>query len=135
MDQSEKKWNIVIWIIQIILASIFILAGFMKATQPIDVLGKNMSWVYDFPAFIVRFVGIAELLGGIALILPALLRIQPWLTPMASLGLLLIMVFAAVYHLYKGEYSAILINLILAGMASLVAWGRFSKAAILPKNV
>jgi len=72
----SKALHISLWIAQVILAAMFLMAGVMKSTQPIEQLGASMSWVNDFSAGMVRFIGISELLGGIGLLLPALLRIK-----------------------------------------------------------
>ena len=100
----------------------FLMAGIMKSTQPIEELGKSMPWVNEVSAGMVRFVGISELLGGIGLILPALLRIKPILTPLAALGIFIIMILAFLYHIAKGEYEALGFNVILAAAAFFIAW-------------
>lgn len=105
----------------------------MKATQPIEELSQSMTWVNDFSAGMVRFIGISELLGGIGLLLPALLRIKPIFTPLAALGLFIIMVLAFIYHISNAEYQALGINLILGAIAVFIAWGRYKKAPIQPK--
>lgn len=104
----------------------------MKSTQPIEELGKSMTWVNDFSVSLVRFIGVSELLGGIGLLLPALLRIKPIFTPLAALGLFIIMVFAFVYHITKGEYEVLGINVILGALALFIAWGRYKKVPIQP---
>ena len=130
----SKALHISLWIAQVILAAMFLMAGVMKSTQPIEQLGASMSWVNDFSAGMVRFIGISELLGGIGLLLPALLRIKPVLTPLAALGLFTVMVFALVYHITKGEYESLGINVILGAIAFFIAWGRYKKVPIAEKN-
>ncbi len=132
-NRSSKALNITLWIVQVILAGMFIMAGMMKSTQPIEDLGKTMPWVNDVSAGLVRFIGISELLGGIGLIFPALLRIKPILTPVAALGIFIIMVLAFVYHIAKGENEALGFNVILAAASLFVAWGRFRKAPVISK--
>ncbi len=121
------------WVAQVLLAAMFLMAGIMKATQPIEELSQSMTWVNDFSAGMVRFIGISELLGGIGLLLPALLRIKPIFTPLAALGLFIIMVLAFIYHISNAEYQALGINLILGAIAVFIAWGRYKKAPIQPK--
>jgi len=133
-NKSSKALNISLWITQVILAAMFLMAGIMKSTQPIEELGKSMPWVNEVSAGMVRFVGISELLGGIGLILPALLRIKPILTPLAALGIFIIMILAFLYHIAKGEYEALGFNVILAAAAFFIAWGRYRKVPILPKS-
>jgi len=124
MKDNSKLLNIVLWVVQVLLASMFIMAGFTKITTPIDDLRPIMSWVNDFPSFFVRFVGFAELLGALGLILPSLLRFRPNLLPLAALCLSFVMFSALVYHIIKGEYEALLLNIILGGLSFFVAWGR-----------
>lgn len=130
---NNKKLNVVLWISQIILALMFLMAGVMKSTQPIEELGKNLPWVNEVPLELVRFIGISELLGGIGLIIPSVIRFKPQLTPLAAFGLFIIMVLAFVYHLLNGENSALIFNTILGAIALFIAWGRFKKAPITAK--
>ena len=132
LPTPAKGWNIALWIVQILLAGMFIMAGFMKTTTPIAELSAQMAWTGEMPG-LVRFIGISEILGGLGLILPSLLRIRPSLTVLAALGLVTIMVLAAIFHISRGETSAIGMNFLLAGLAGFVAWGRSRKAPILPK--
>ena len=131
---TSKAVNISLWIAQAILAIMFIMAGVMKSTQPIEQLGTSLPWVNDVSSGLVRFIGISELLGGIGLLLPALLRIKPMLTPLAALGIFTIMVFAFVYHITKGEYEALGFNVILAAIAFFIAWGRYKEVPVQPKS-
>src|SRR5262245_22830625 len=81
-----------LWTVQVLLAIAFGMAGVMKATQPIEVLAAQMVWPGDVPSALVRFIGVSELLGGIGLVLPAATRIQPRLTPLAAVGLVVVMI-------------------------------------------
>ncbi|MEP7284467.1 MAG: DoxX family protein [Chloroflexota bacterium] len=117
--------NIVIWIVQILLALAFGMAGILKTTQPLDKLSERMGWVKDFPPAIVRLIGTLELLAAIGLILPALTGILPILTPLAAVGLVLTMIGAALTHARRGEYSGIGANIILLLLAAFVVYGRF----------
>lgn len=87
--------NVFLWIVQALLAAAFVMAGVMKSTQPKEKLAPKLPWVRDFSPATVRFIGIAELLGGLGLILPAATGIAPILTPLAATGLAIIMVLAA----------------------------------------
>lgn len=116
--------NIVLWIIQGLLALAFLMAGSMKTFQPIENLKKNMSWVAVFPPAFVRFVGIAELLGGIGLILPALTHILPWLTIAAAVGLVIAMISAAIFHLSRKEYAGLAAPIVLLLLALFIVIGR-----------
>lgn len=121
--------TIFLWILQALLAAMFLTAGVMKATQPIDKLAPKMPWVTVYSAGMVRFVGVAELLGAIGLIVPAATGILPILTPIAAVGLAIIMVLAIVFHLRRKEYSGAGFNLVLLIMLVVVAIGRFGAFA------
>lgn len=110
------------------------MAGVMKSTRPIAELSKTVPWSAQIPEAMVRFIGISELLGGIGLILPSLLRIKPKLTPIAAVGLVIIMALAIGYHVSKGELNVIGFNAVLGIVAAFIAWGRFKKAPIYPKT-
>jgi uncharacterized membrane protein YphA (DoxX/SURF4 family) len=117
--------NEVLWIVQILLALGFLMAGFMKATQPLDKLSKMMGWINDFPPTIVRVIGVLEILAGIGLIVPMLTNIVPILTPLAAVGLVLTMIGAMITHVRRGEYSRLGVNVVFLLMAAFVAYGRF----------
>jgi putative oxidoreductase len=123
--------NILLWLVQILLAAAFGMAGVMKATQPVDVLAANgIAWAPQVPLALVRFIGISELLGAVGLILPALTKIKPFLTPLAALGLLTVMILAMGFHVSRGEAGALPVNIVLGGLAAFVAWGRASRAPL-----
>ena len=115
--------NVLLWIVQIALGVYFILTGFIHYTVPPN-LPAPMQWMYEFPTVFHYIIGTAELLGGLGLILLGVIRIQTWLIPVAAAGLFTIMLGAIVYHLTRAEYQNILMNLILAGAAAFVAYGR-----------
>ncbi|PWR10085.1 DoxX family protein [Micromonospora acroterricola] len=117
--------NVFLWIVQAVLAAAFILAGVMKSTQPKEKLQPKLPWVEDFSPGTVRLIGIAELLGGLGLIVPAALDIAPILTPIAATGLAIIMVLAAITHIRRKEPSGVAFNAVLFVLSALVAWGRF----------
>ena len=125
----SKVWHISLWTLQIMLAGMFLMVGYMKTFTPIDELSKTAAIAAEMPALI-RFIGISELTAGLGLLLPAALRIRPQLTVWAAAGLALVMVLALLFHLVRGEYSAIGTNIVLGALAGLVAWGRLYKAPI-----
>lgn len=120
----SKGMNIGLWIVQVLLALLFLMAGGMKATAPLEELAKNMPWVAGAPSWLPRFVGISEVLGAIGLIAPAATGIAPKLTGAAGAGLALVMVLAIGMHGMGGEFGVIPVNLVLGGLAAFVAWGR-----------
>jgi uncharacterized membrane protein YphA (DoxX/SURF4 family) len=119
-----------LWVAQILVAVAFGAAGAMKATQPIPELVQQMGWPGALPPPLVRFIGAAELLGAIGVILPAVTRVRPWLTPLAAASLALVMLLAAAFHTTRGEVEGVLTNLVLGSVAAFVAWGRARKAPI-----
>ena len=117
--------NIALWVLQILLALAFGMAGIMKVTQPIDRLESRMGWVKSVGPRGVRLIGSLEILGAIGLIIPAVTGILPWLTPVAAACLALTMIGAMITHGRRGEYSQIGINLVLLLLTMFVAYGRF----------
>ena len=129
----SKAMHIALWVVQAVLAVAFGMAGFMKLTQPMAALNEMMPWTTAVPPGLVRFIGAAELAGALGLILPAVLRIKPGLTALAGAGLVLVMLLASGFHVTRGEFGAVPVNLVLGGLAAFVAWGRFRKAPIAPR--
>ncbi len=117
--------NIALWIVQGLLAVMFMMAGFMKASKPKEELATRMAWVEDFSANNIRLIGILEILAAIGLILPPLTGILPWLAPLAAVGLVLTMIGAAITHGRRGENQMIGMNVMLLLLAVFVAYGRF----------
>lgn len=127
---TPKVLNISLWILQFLLATTLIWAALMKLGKPPRELAVMWPWAGEVSPALVRLTGIADLIGGLGLILPALLRIKPVLTPVAALGVVGLMICAGVFHLMRGEASQIGFNSVVAGIAALVAWGRFRKARL-----
>ena len=117
--------GIALWVVQVLLALAFLGAGATKLSQPKEKLLKNMAWVEDFSQRTVRLIGTLEVLGAIGVVLPALTGILPWLTPLAALGLVLLMIGAALTHLRRTEYGYIAMNVVLLVLVAFVAYGRF----------
>ena len=133
-QQRSKALHITLWVLQVLLAAMYIMAGMSKVSQPIDKLSQMLPWVTQMPEAIVRFIGTAEILGALGLILPSLLRIQPKLTPIAALGLVVVQLFAVAFHISRGETAVLGMNFVLIAVAAFIAWGRFKKALIAPKG-
>lgn len=106
--------NVVVWVVQVLLAVAFLGAGAMKVSQPRQRLATNMGWVEDYSDTGVKTVGALEVLAALGLILPAVTGVATVLVPLA-----------AVHHQRKGERQEIGINAILFALAVLVAWARF----------
>ena len=121
--------NVALWIVQGLLAALFVFSGGMKLVLPIE----KMTDPVALPGLFLRFIGVCELLGGIGLILPSLLRIRPGLTPLAAAGLVVIMIGAVVISvIYMGVASA-LIPLLVGILAAFITYGRSQLAPIPPK--
>lgn len=117
--------NVFLWILQGLLGAAFILAGLMKATRPKEQLAGNMTWVNRRGAGTVKFIGVMEILGGLGLILPWATGIATILTPLAAVGLALVMVLAVGDHVRAREYQIIGVNVLLGAIAAVIAIGRF----------
>jgi uncharacterized membrane protein YphA (DoxX/SURF4 family) len=118
--------NIALWIVQALLAALFLFAGGTKLVMPIEEMTKQMP--LPLPGWFLRFIGVAEVLGGLGLILPWLSRIQPGLTPLAAAGLVIIMIGATVITLITGEIAMALIPLLVGILCVFVAYGRWKLA-------
>lgn len=127
---TSRTLHIVLWIVQVLLAAMLLWAGYTKVSQPIEELALKLPWAKDIPLLLVRFIGISELAGALGLILPSLLRIQSELTVWAGIGIMLIMIFAAVFHISRAEYTYIPMNVVMLVAGAFVAWGRNSQAVI-----
>jgi hypothetical protein len=119
--------NTALWIAQGLLAAIYLMVGSMKVFRP-DKVRENpqMTWAHRRSDQYIRFVGTAEVLGALGLILPLVTGILPWLTVLAGVGLTLIQLLAIfTEHLPKKEYSALPLNIILLALSIFVILGRW----------
>lgn len=121
--------NVFLWVLQILLAAVFVMAGVMKSTQPKEKLSGQLAWVEDYSANTVRLIGVTELLGAIGLILPAATGILPILTPLAATGLAITMALAVNTHRRRHERGGMAFAAVLGVLAVVVAWGRFGPFA------
>ena len=119
----------VLWIIQVLLALLFLFAGGTKLVLPIEVLTSMGSPNQILlPGWLLRFIGVCEVLGGLGLILPGLLRIRPGLTPLAAAGLVIIMIGATALTIAADGVAAGLIPLVAGILCAFVAYGRWRLA-------
>ena len=119
---KRKRMTHALWVVQGLLALLFLFAGGVKLVLPLEKLAGPVP----LPGLFVRLIGVVEVLGAIGLILPALLRIRPGLTPLAAVGLVIIMIGATVITLASGDVTAVLIPLVVGLLAAFVAYGRWS---------
>ena len=127
--EATKKRPIVnytLWIVQVLLALLFLFSGVMKLVLPPDALKGPV----ELPVLFLRFIGVCEVLGGIGLILPGLLRIRLGLTPLAAAGLVIIMIGATVISLMSGGIALALPALVAGLLSAFVAWGRWRLAPL-----
>jgi DoxX-like protein len=117
--------TIALWVVQGLLALLFLFAGGMKLVLPLEQLAGPIA----VPGWFLRFIGVAEVLGGLGLVLPSALRIRPGLTPLAAAGLVVIMIGATALTLSVGLAQA-LIPLVVGLLAAFVAYGRWRLAPI-----
>lgn len=119
--------NVFLWILAGVLAAFFLAAGATKLSQSHTKLlaNPNMKWVEDFSPGAIKLIGAAEVLGAIGLILPAVLDIAPILTPLAAVGLAVIMLGAIVTHGRRKENQPIIINAVILVLAAVIAIFRF----------
>ena len=118
-----------LWIIQALLALMFLFAGGTKLVLPPEVLASMGSPnQIPLPGWFVRFIGVVEVLGALGLILPGLLRIKPWLTPLAAAGLVVIMIGATALTVAADGLAAGVIPLLFGLLAAFVAYGRWRLA-------
>ncbi len=115
--------NILLWALQILFGLYFIAIGFMHFAVPPG-LPAPMAWMYELEPWLHWVSGIAEILGGIGLILPSIFRVKPQLTVWAAAGLSAVMVGAMIWHLTRGEVQNIFLNLIIAAIMAFIAYGR-----------
>ncbi len=119
---SSIVLRVALWIGQVLLAAMFLMAGGMKVAA---------TEQFPYPAALTIFIGIAELTGAVGVMVPAITRIKPILTPIAAGALGLVMVLATGVHAYRAEPLAMTIG--LAALALFVAWGRGFKAPLQPR--
>lgn len=125
--------NKIQWFLQFLLGIYFVITGIEHFILPPG-LPAQMAWMYELPPALHYFSGTAEILGGLGLILPGLTRIQTRLTPLAALGLVLVMIGATVWHLSRNEFQVIVMNVILAGILGFVAYGRWKLSPLKGKS-
>ena len=116
----NKKTNAVLWTVQALLAALFLFAGIVKLVMPIEALTAQST----LPGWFLRFIGIAETLGGLGLILPGLTRIQTRLAPLAASGLTIIMIGATVLTLDTPAPATAAIPFAVGVLCAFVAYGR-----------
>jgi uncharacterized membrane protein YphA (DoxX/SURF4 family) len=129
-NRKARLMNCTLWIIQTLLALLFLFAGGVKLVVPIEALTQQMP----LPGAFLRFIGVAEVFGAIGLILPWALRIRRELTPLAAFGLVLIMIGATVLTYQHGGASAAVMPFTVGVLLVLVGYGRWSRLTASPRQ-
>lgn len=123
-SQEVIAMNIFLWVLQILLAAFFAFNGINHFVLP-DGLPDRMAWMYDLSPTLHLISGTSEVLAALGLVLPGLTGIKTRLTSLAALGLVLVMIGAAAWHLLRGEMANSISNLVLAGLAGFISYGRW----------
>jgi DoxX-like family len=134
----EAAMKIALWSLQALSGVFFSITGFGKILCYKPALWHEalaqVPWFAAVPRELFIFIGVCEFLGGVGLILPAITGIKPKLTPIAAIGLTLIMILAAAFHLVRGEVGFLPTNVVLGGVAAFIAYGRWAARPIAPAS-
>ena len=122
----KSRTNVLLWVIQGLLAALFLFTGTMKFILPPSVMQQGPV---HLPMAFLRFIGVMEILGGLGLILPGITRIRVGLTPLAAAGLVIIMIGATVVTLMGGSVAAAILPFVAGVLAATVAYGRRPRQA------
>ena len=118
--------NVFLWVLAGVLAAVFLASGAMKLLRTKEQLaGAGQGWVEKFPPGTIKLIGVLELAAAIGLVLPPALDIAPVLAPIAAVGLIIVMAGAVTTHARRQEWSNVAVNVVLAVLGAVVAWGRF----------
>jgi putative oxidoreductase len=124
--------NIILWVLQILLALAFFAHGWLFLFPPagmVELMNSTIS-----PAFRI-FIGVAEVLAAVGLTLPGITRTAPWLIPCAAAGLMIVMIGASIFHIARGELASAVTTTVLFGVATFVAYMRWKGMPIRPRAV
>jgi len=123
--------NIMLWVLQVLLAVAFFAHGWLFLSPPPEMLDQMNALIP--PAFRI-FIGVAEVLAAIGLTLPGITRIVPALVPAAAAGLMIVMVSATILHTTRGEFSSAITTAVLFALVTFVAYMRWKVRPILPRT-
>jgi hypothetical protein len=121
--QPRRLLGAFLWLAQSALAFFLLWGAYMKLGMPLEQAAKMAPWVAARPS-LAAFTGVVDLLGGLGIVLPALLRIQPRLSVLAAVGIIVLQMLAMGFHLMRGEALVLPMNLMLLALAAFVLWGR-----------
>ncbi|MEU6347579.1 DoxX family protein [Streptomyces sp. NPDC046977] len=122
--------TVFLWVLAAVLAALFLGSGAMKLLRSKTQLANSgQGWVEPVPAGSIKLIGALEVAAAVGLVLPPALDIAPALAPVAAVGLVVLMVGAAITHARRREMPNLLVNIVLAVLAAVVVWGRFGPYA------
>jgi uncharacterized membrane protein YphA (DoxX/SURF4 family) len=128
--QPSKGMSIGLWIVQTFLALTFVGGGIWKLVTPIPELSGKMPWMGQVSPSFLYVTALFDILGGLGVLLPSIMRIKPALTVLAAFGCVALMASAIVFHVLRGEGANTPFNFLLVALALFVAWGRGTRARI-----
>lgn len=129
---APVRWGL--WISQGLIALIYLWAASMKLTKHPAELAGMIPWAADYSVTFLRVIGLIDLAGGVGILLPALTRVMPRLTVVASVAIVGHQLFAIVFHVSRGEFAVLPFNAVLIALSLWVAWGRSRKASITARS-
>lgn len=118
---SNKTRNTLLWTVQGLLALLFLFAGGSKLVMPLSAMQQGPI---ALPGWFLRSLGVAEVLGGLGLVLPGIFRVRQSLTPLAAAGLVAIMIGATVITVAGIGVAAAAFPFTVGALALTVAYGR-----------
>lgn len=124
---SIRVLNVALWIVQLLLAALFFWHGQFSIFPPADMVAMINANIGEGLRV---FIGVAEILAAIGLILPGLTRILPSLTALAAVGLMIVMSSATVFHLFRGETASAISACVILVLVSVIAYTRWKVAPI-----
>src|SRR5687767_10840507 len=119
--------NIVLWVLQVLLAAAFLAHGLLLLMPPPEIAAQMNA---ELPRWFWIFLGVAEVLAAVGLTLPGITRVMPSLVPAAATGVVIVMIAATIWHLVRAEYSSAGITAILLALATFTAYARWRLAPI-----
>lgn len=130
--KPSKNIHVFLWVAQALVSALLLFGAVAKLFQPIEQAAQMLPWAAENP-ILLRFTGVVDLLGGLGLIIPAMLKFKPALTVYAAVGTVMLMLMAIAFHVSRGEAAATPLNFVMLALALFIAWGRNKKAPIVAR--
>ena len=124
--------NILLWVLQVLLALAFFAHGWMFLFPPAAIVDQMNA---SLPRWFQLFLGVAEILAAVGLTLPGVARIQTWLVSSAAAGIMIVLISATIYHVVRGEMSSAVITAVMLAVATYVAYMRWRVLPIQPRRL